>query len=173
MPLVLSMDSLPERTYPSHLSVKEHADNRPVILFVTVCAAIRRHPHAPALTAPPMPRFILDAWRQADAWLVGRYVIMPDHIHFFCSPATCPRVPFRRWMGYWKRLVTQNRPPSIAEKPPSVFQRDQWDTQLRTGDNYDEKWAYVRANPVRKGWVSHPDDWPWQGELNVLPWSAP
>src|SRR5256885_6005252 len=29
---------------------------------------------------------ILNAWKTADHWLVGRYVIMPDHIHLFCAP---------------------------------------------------------------------------------------
>lgn len=31
-----------------------------------------------------------------------------------------------------------------------------------------EKWEYVRLNPVREGLVNTPDEWPHQGELNVL-----
>ena len=51
-----------------------------------------------------------------------------------------------------------------------VFQRDCWDTQLRKGENYAEKWHYVRNNPVRKGLVAEAKEWPWQGEIEVLQW---
>jgi hypothetical protein len=48
--------------------------------------------------------------------------------------------------------------------------RDFWDTQLRRQESYDSKWEYVISNPVRAGLVKEPNDWPFQGELNVLPW---
>ena len=53
---------------------------------------------------------------------------------------------------------------------PPLFQRDCWDRQLRTGESYKQKWEYVRNNPVRKGLVANADEWPYQGELNVLAW---
>ena len=52
----------------------------------------------------------------------------------------------------------------------TIFQRAQWDTQLRSGSDYEGKWIYVRNNPVRKGIVKRAEDWPYQGELNVLEW---
>ena len=39
---------------------------------------------------------------------------------------------------------------------------------LMTAESYDDKWEYVRLNPVRHGLVVRPGDWPYQGELNVL-----
>src|SRR5215469_8494967 len=36
---------------------------------------------------------------------------------------------------------------------------DVWDTQIRTGNQYDEKWLYIRQNPVRRGLVKVADDW--------------
>ena len=53
---------------------------------------------------------------------------------------------------------------------PPLFQRDCWDRQLRTGESYAQKWAYVRNNPVRKGLVANADDWPYQGRMNILEW---
>ena len=32
----------------------------------------------------------------------------------------------------------------------------------RSRRHYDEKWAYVRENPVRAGLGTEPDAWPWQ-----------
>ena len=125
---------------------------------------------------------VLRAWNEAQNWHVGRYVFMPDHIHFFCAPGLWPTPDFHQWMRYWKRLATQfiansggrPSPAAVAARgdahPPKLWQDGCWDTQLRRGDNYDEKWEYVRNNPVRKGLVASPDDWPWQGEIHVLEW---
>jgi hypothetical protein len=49
-------------------------------------------------------------------------------------------------------------------------QSHHWDTRLRRGENYSEKWEYVRQNPVRAGLVADADQWPYQGELSILPW---
>ena len=132
-----------------------------------------------------MLKIILDAWENAQNWLVGRYVIMPDHLHFFCTPATYPAPDFHRWMKYWKRLAQQafaargdTRPPVASHpargdtRPPiaKLWQDGCWDTQMRTGAQYEEKWQYVRNNPVRKGLVSMADDWQYQGVLHDLPW---
>ena len=126
-----------------------------------------------------MVSLIVSAWLAADKWIVGQYVIMPDHIHFFCSPATNPPYDFQKWIIYWKRLTTQiaaradARPPVAARadaRPPRLWQSGCWDTQIRTGSQYKEKWEYVRNNPVRKGLVVHADDWPYQGRMNVLEW---
>ena len=58
---------------------------------------------------------------------------------------------------------------SKAHESP-IFQRDCWDTQLRRGENYHEKWEYVRNNPVRLGWVAVANEWPFGGVLNDLLW---
>ena len=70
-------------------------------------------------------------------------------------------------MSFWKSFVARQWP--NREQSP-VWQRHFWDTQLRRGENYDEKWEYVVQNPVRAGLVSRAEDWPYQGELNVLRW---
>jgi hypothetical protein len=41
---------------------------------------------------------------------------------------------------------------------------------MRRSESYAEKWDYGRNNPVRAGLVKHADDWPYQGELNILDW---
>jgi hypothetical protein len=43
-------------------------------------------------------------------------------------------------------------------------------TQLRRSENYTEKWQYVLRNPVRAKLVENIEDWPYQGEMNVLMW---
>ena len=33
-----------------------------------------------------------------------------------------------------------------------------------------QKWLYLWENPIKEGLVSRPEDWPFQGEVNVLRW---
>ena len=111
---------------------------------------------------------MFESWRSADHWRVGKYVIMPDHIHFFCAPGIVEYPSLKQWIKFWKTLVSQKWP-RPNEQP--VWQDDFWDTQLRHGESYSEKWEYVRNNPVRAGLVTTPEAWPFQGEVNILRWT--
>jgi putative transposase len=93
---------------------------------------------------------------------------MPDHLHFFCAPAMFPPLPLQRWMSYWKSLVARQWPDQCGTV--KLWQRDYWDTQLRQADSYAEKWSYVHQNPLRAGRTDDVENWPYQGELNVLTW---
>ena len=248
-----ALPQLPQRRHPSRNSVMTHLDNRAIMLYVTVVTGKRNA----MLADKAVQDCIVAAWKAAADWLVGRYVIMPDHIHFFCAPATYPPPDFHRWMKQWKAQVSRSFPiglragrahgrvalvatgipadtshgrvalvatgtpadtahgraalvatgngadaaqgrvalvatengadaalpptddavatsaalPNVPlSRPSPLFQRDCWDRQLRTGESYVQKWEYVRNNPVRKGLVAHADEWPYQGQVNVLEW---
>ena len=150
------------RKHPAHRPFVER-HNEQVIVFLTVCSKDRK----PIFSSADSAERIVSAWREAKSWLVGRYVIMPDHIHAFCAPGIFPREPLKQWIRYWKNLASRKWP-RPDEHP--IWQRDFWDTQLRREENYHEKWAYVAQNPVRGGLVGESEEWPFQGELNVLPW---
>jgi REP element-mobilizing transposase RayT len=94
-------------------------------------------------------------------------MIMPDHIHLFCAPVPLVPETLQSWIGFWKTTAARHWP--RPEDAP-IWQRHFWDTQLRRGENYDAKWDYVVNNPIRAGLVGKSDDWPYQGELNVLSW---
>lgn len=154
--------NLPQRKMPIRQTpVISH--NRSVILVVTVCTAGRRA----ILAREDVHRLLCEIWQEADQWWVGRYVIMPDHVHLFCAPVRLEMTPVERWVTFWKSRASQ-RWPRRHEQP--VWQKSFWDTQLRRGKSYDAKWEYVRANPVRHGFVLRAEDWPYQGERHVLDW---
>lgn len=153
---------LPKRKSPAHPSPMA-TDGRVIIVFLTICTKERR----PLLANEQIGDLLISWWQRADTWLVGRYVVMPDHVHLFCAPHSLDPPPLGRWVQFWKAGVTRKWP-EIVDKP--VWQRDFWDRQLRSGESYDEKWEYVRWNPCRHGFVERPEDWPFQGELNVLEW---
>jgi len=150
------------RQHPAHHPVKER-HNEPIIVFLTICSKNRKR----ILGCKDVVETVISAWTGARSWLVGRYIFMPDHIHLFCAPATSPAEPLKQWVRYWKNLASRSWP--RAEEHP-IWQRDFWDTQLRRSENYSSKWIYVADNAVRAGLVKRAEDWPFQGELNFLPW---
>jgi putative transposase len=151
---------LAQRKSPIHLpNLERH--NQPVILFVTVCAK----DHQPILANDIMHTAILEAWSLAGSHRVGRYTLMPDHLHLFCSPAWPEAENVRKWVGYWKRLVSRR-----VEREEPIWQRDCWDTQIRDADHYSEKWQYMVGNPVRKGLIANAEAWPYQGEVCEFRW---
>jgi len=137
--------------------------NLSTILHVTACTFERRR----TLACEETHNLILDAWTQAPDWTVGRYVIMPDHVHLFAAENELQGYPLGQWVAKWKAHVSRLWP-FRKEKP--IWQRSFWDHQLRDGDSYDVKRLYIRNNPVRHGLVSNSDDWPFQGTLNDLWW---
>lgn len=151
-----------ERATPAHPVPVDRA-NRSTIIFVTVCVKDRR----PLLANQQAVSLLMAAWLEADHWAVGDFIVLPDHVHLFCSPARYDALSLQRWVGYWKALVTKAWP-SNAEKP--LWQRDFWDTQLRSGDHFQSKWLYVRDNPVRHNLVDRWEDWPFRGQVNRLDW---
>jgi len=148
------------RKYPAHMPVVE-AHNRPVIVMVTVCTQDR----AEILATDIVRETLVTAWKEADDWLVGRYVIMPDHVDLFCAPGKWCRHGVKDWVAFWKRLAGQAHAPLHGK-----FQRDCWDTQMRSVGHYCRKLEYVEMNPVRKGLVAKPEDWPYQGRVTPLSW---
>ena len=152
----------PNRKRPAHFPTVT-IGFKSIIIFLTVCTRRRKLLLANDETA----RLIIESWQAGDSWRVGRYVIMPDHIHLFCAPNTFPPQPLKKWIVYWRNHVTRAWP-HRAQVP--IWQRDFWDRQLRRSESYAEKWQYVVNNPVRHGYVRRAEEWPYQGELNVLEW---
>jgi len=104
---------------------------------------------------------------------VGRYVLMPDHVHVFVRVAGGTSLGM--WMRGLKRqlgkaLAAQGHGP--AEVPGQVmcsyWQPGFFDHLLRHDESYAKKWRYVWMNPVRAGLVSEPDAWPYEGEIVVI-----
>ena len=151
---------LPVRRFPAHPSPVVRL-GAPTILLVTVCTVDR----APILANVSAHRALVAAWCQADDWAVGSYVVMPDHVHLFCSPAGGSGRTVKEWAAYWKTQTGEQ-----LQSLRGAFQRDCWDTQMRTRGHYCRKLEYVKDNPVRRGLVANAGDWPYAGCLNSLWW---
>lgn len=96
---------------------------------------------------------------------VGRYVIMPDHVHLF---VLMPRegISLQQWIQLLR--ATMGKALKKAGFQPPYWQPGFFDHLLRGSESYAEKWDYVRQNPVRAGLTSDTETWPFQGELNKI-----
>lgn len=106
-------------------------------------------------------------WLAAESrhgWQVGRYVIMPDHVHFFCC-ATATAKPLAEFLQRWKEWTAKALLTSLSLHPP-LWQHRFFDHLLRSDESYAEKWLYVRENPVRAALVARAEDWPYAGHIH-------
>ena len=83
--------------------------DRPTIVFLTVCTLHR----AATLAQQIYHDALVQAWTQANAWFVGAYVIMPDHVHLFCAPRN-EEIAIEQWIAFWKRQFRRKLWPSRA-----------------------------------------------------------
>ena len=105
-------------------------------------------------------RFAQEACHHGVA--VGRYVIMPDHVHLFVALPD-DGITLSRWIQSLRSILGKTLLGLGHPKPH--WQEGFFDHLLRSGESYSEKWDYVCQNPVRAGLVSAADAWPYQGEL--------
>jgi putative transposase len=99
---------------------------------------------------------------------VGRYVIMPNHVHLFAAfPADGIALP--RWIQSMRNVIGKELLHLGIHKPH--WQEGFFDHLLRSQESYSEKWEYVRMNPVRAKLCDTPDAWPYQGEIVPIPFN--
>jgi REP element-mobilizing transposase RayT len=131
------------------------------IFFVTTCTRHRK----PLLACDDIAKVLIDEWCAAHdrhGWSVGGYIVMPDHVHFFCRPELHAK-PLSEFVGFWKsytsrrvHVLNQSR---SAPAATTLWQREFFDHVLRSSESYSEKWNYVWDNPVRAGLVSNAGEW--------------
>ncbi len=176
-----SDDELPQRRNPSSGVRINLGESNIVLLTVTT------ENRDPWLANETAHRLLHETWSEANAWLVGDYLLMPDHLHCFCAPRDL-QFTIETWISYWKREFALKRKrlagtllPPTAQGGASVpairpsewkFQSRGWHHRLRDAENYSEKWLYVQENPVRKGLCQHIEDWPFKGRIFNLVWTG-
>ena len=148
------------------------------VFFITACTHKRKRLLANKSVHDAFVSFSMRAYSDHNV-AIGRYVIMPDHIHLFvCGPDD---FELGRWVGALKQqlqkaIIGRNTQKLYATASPTgrrlqsaikspVWQRGFFDHVLRNEESYGQKWNYVRDNPVRAGFVTNAEDWPFAGEI--------
>ena len=137
------------------------------LFFITVCTRHRQR----YLSDPNAAAIIVATLAEAEStygWIVGRYIVMPDHVHMFCAPGSDEARDLSSFIGYWKRSTAMRIRRSCITN--FAWQPEFFDHLMRSHESYAEKWEYVRQNPVRAGLVEQPEEYPYQGEIHELQW---
>ena len=129
------------------------------LYFITLNTSLRK----PLLARKEVhSSFRLHAEKNAEEGrTVGRYVIMPDHLHFFV------RIGREDRLSVFVQLLKQSISKTLKRSGEAgpYWQVGFFDHVLRHSESYSEKWNYVRNNPVRACLVTAPEEWPYQGEI--------
>ena len=139
--------TLPRRRWLNHTPPSWVRDGT---YFITLCCRERGRNE---LCQPETAGSLLETIRhyhEQRRWHVHLWLLMPDHAH---ALITCPsRENFAKVMTAWKRYT--------ALHCSLEWQKGFFDHRLRSNESFEEKAAYILMNPVRKGLVTNPDDWP-------------
>ncbi len=150
-----------------HLRRLESVWIEPPLYFLTICVAGQR-PILANDQAFDILRGEFGAARERYGWTVGRFVVMPDHLHFFCMSDDLPdSSSLSRFIGGFKQWSAKRIVHAKGVSPP-LWQEQFFDRLLRSDESYESKWLYVRDNPVRAGLVDAAEDWPYGGEIATI-----
>ncbi len=92
----------------------------------------------------------LDRWEKICA------LAMPDHLHLVVAPLDRD-LSVSDFLKWFKRWFNQTQP-----HPSWHWQEGGFDRLLRSAESIDEKWGYIRENPVRAGLVARWQNWPYR-----------
>src|SRR5437868_7706737 len=135
---------------PPRLDQIFQAYNAP-LFFVTICTIHRRKIEDLEMVHQAFQKYVARALNDFGI-AVGRYVIMPDHMHFFARGSE--DFELAKWINGLKRSISLA---VGATKKRPLWQPGFFDHVLRNEESYGQKWEYVRENPVRAGLVEQAD----------------
>jgi REP-associated tyrosine transposase len=131
---------------------------------------------------------ILEQTRAAYEFVVAGYVVMPEHFHLLISepekgdPSLVMQILKQRFSRQVLTQVRRNSKNSSAQTAEiqHLWEKRFYDFNVWTARKHVEKLHYMHMNPVSRGLVSKPDDWPWSsfrfyayGEKGLVTVNAP
>ena len=125
---------------------------------------------------------VLREYRQEEGFLLAGWVLMPEHFHFLIKPE--PAESTSRLLQEFKKRTAQRIVSILGENqghawcrkmlnglhlPPTVHSDSRyrvWERRFYPYGVYSEKKRleklnYMHNNPVKRGLVSLPEQWPW------------
>jgi putative transposase len=143
----------PNRSHPSKGVL--FVENQPTLVFLTVCTRNRSRWLIDELVHAQLK----SVWLKSTDWMVGSYLLMPDHLHLFVWPGP-GRVRFNKWIKVWKSRFSL-----VHRARDHRWQAGSFHHRIRPYESAEQKRMYMMMNPVRAGLVPEPAQWPYRGEI--------
>lgn len=129
----------------------------------------RRQPLLDSDTAKRLFELALEQARRRYGLFVAGYVVMPEHVHLLLTE------PERGTLAAALQAVKQSVARRLAAKRAHFWQVRYYDFNVWSEKKRVEKLRYIHRNPVRRGLVQKPEDWPWSsfrqyaaGEVGIV-----
>jgi REP-associated tyrosine transposase len=123
----------------------------------------RRRPNFESIESRTVFESALERVRQHHALCVYGYVVMPEHVHLLVNEpeiGTLAQVMQSLKQGVARRLALR--------AADSFWQARYYDFNLWSERKFTEKLRYIHRNPVKRGLVKQPEDWPWSSFRHYL-----
>jgi putative transposase len=99
---------------------------------------------------------VFERVRWAHQFFVAAYVLMPEHVHLLVSE------PQAGSLSTAIQALKQETSKKLKEPGEAQFwQRRYYDFNVWSEGTTEEKLHYMHQNPVKRGLVQKPEDWPW------------
>ena len=98
----------------------------------------------------------LESVRRRYGFVVAGYVLMPEHVHLLVGETTVSS------LSVAVQVLKQQTSRKLKKREETQFwQPRYYDFNVNHGKKTVEKLRYMHRNPVKRGLVLKPDDWPW------------
>jgi putative transposase len=133
------------------------------IVFLTVVVN-RREPIFANETHLTLLRETLYNTKQLHPFVMLAYVFLPDHMHLLIRPTG--ESNFSKIMQSAKTYFTHAYKEAMSiEGGLKFWQKRFYDHVIRDEDDLANHLHYIHYNPVKHGYVTHPEDWPYSSFL--------
>ena len=103
----------------------------------------------------------LEAVRRRYGFVVAGYVLMPEHVHLLLGE------PLISSLSVVLQVLKQKTSRKLKKRGDARFwQRRYYDFNVHSEFKRVEKLRYMHRNPVKRGLVEKPEDWPWSSFLH-------
>ena len=123
----------------------------------------RRQPLLDNETAYSVFERELEAVHQRYGFVVAGYVLMPEHVHLLVGE------PQRSSLSVALQVLKQQTSRKLKRRGEIQFwQRRYYDFNVHNEEKRVEKLRYMHRNPVVRGLVEKPEQWPWSSFRHYL-----
>jgi putative transposase len=105
---------------------------------------------------------VITARRIQHGFLLTAWVFLPDHWHALIG------VPYPKTISVIMESIkvsSTRQMNSRRKEAGRLWQSRFFDRALRTVKEYNKAVEYIHLNPVRRGLVARPEDWPWSSVM--------
>ena len=98
---------------------------------------------------------VLEHVRVKHSFKIFAYVVMPEHVHLLLSE------PPETTLATVLKVLKQETSKRLKEGRDHFWMSRYHDFNVFTPDRVKQKIDYIHYNPLKRGLVEKPEDWPW------------